>query len=117
MSLHFSAQDVVINTPESGSSQSSEDEQDLTWEDWVSDSLENRPCKSLFDQDKEFPSVTESLNHDKLAHGVDLDAICSKLCTSSRLGVFNPSLIPLIALDSYQRIRLINWIRKEVSYP
>ena len=30
MPLHFSAQDVVINTPESGSSQSSEDEQDVT---------------------------------------------------------------------------------------
>lgn len=80
MSLHFAAQDVAINYSDSGSSQSSEDEQDLTWEDWVSDSLENKPCKSLFDYEKTLPSVTEALSHDKSAHGVDLDAICSKLC-------------------------------------
>ena len=80
MSLHYAAQDVAINDSDSGSSQSSEDEQDLTWEDWVSDSLENKPCKSLFDYEKTLPSVTEALSHDKSAHGVDLDAICSKLC-------------------------------------
>ncbi|EPT00251.1 hypothetical protein FOMPIDRAFT_1023851 [Fomitopsis schrenkii] len=102
MPLHFTAQDVAFNNSDSGGSQSSEseDEQDLTWEDWVSDSLENRPCKSLFDQDKTFPSVPEALNHDKSTHGVDLDAICSKL-----------------SLDPYQRIRLINWIRKEKPSP
>ena len=85
MSLRFSAQNAAINNSESGSSPSSEDEQDLTWEDWVSDSLENRPCKSLFDPEKEFPSVAEALNHHKSVHGVDLDAICSKLCTSLTL--------------------------------
>lgn len=117
MPLHFTAQDVAFNNSDSGGSQSSEseDEQDLTWEDWVSDSLENRPCKSLFDQDKTFPSVPEALNHDKSTHGVDLDAICSKLCTSFCVGAFSISLTSPTALDPYQRIRLINWIRKEVS--
>ncbi|KAH9922941.1 S-adenosyl-L-methionine-dependent methyltransferase [Fomitopsis serialis] len=51
--------------------------------------LLHSPCKSLFEQDKTFAS----------AHGVDLDAISSRLS-------------PLLALDPYQRIRLINWIRK-----
>ncbi|TFY63817.1 hypothetical protein EVJ58_g3025 [Rhodofomes roseus] len=100
MVLHFSAEEVPVANSESGSSQSSEDEQDLTWEDWVSDSIENRPCKSLFDQDKTFASVPEAANHDKDVHGVDLDVISARL-----------------SLDPYQRIRLINWIRKEKPAP
>ena len=102
MSLRFSAQNAAINNheTESGSSQSSEDEQDLTWEDWVSDSLENRPCKSLFDQEKSFPSVTDALQHDKSVHGVDLDAICSTLCASSCLRACFGSLTPLYSTRS-----------------
>ncbi|KZT63364.1 S-adenosyl-L-methionine-dependent methyltransferase [Daedalea quercina L-15889] len=100
MALRFSAHHVSADNSESGSSQSSEDEQDLTWEDWVSDSIENKPCKSLFDQEKTFQSVPEAASHDKLVHGVDLDVICSRL-----------------SLDTHQRIRLINWIRKEKPAP
>ncbi|KAK7689949.1 hypothetical protein QCA50_006589 [Cerrena zonata] len=81
------------------SSSEDEDDGDLTWEDWVSDSGSKRPCKSLF-EDTSFSSVTESLDHDQKIHNFDLNQLCSRL-----------------GLDSYQRIRLINWIRKEKPSP
>ncbi|CCM05740.1 uncharacterized protein FIBRA_07972 [Fibroporia radiculosa] len=100
MSLHFSADKLPVSDTDSDRSSTSEDEDDLTWDDWVSDSMDTRPCKSLFDQEKTFTSVPEALNHDKLVHGVDLDETCARL-----------------ALDLHQRIRLINWIRKEKPAP
>jgi len=78
---------------------SSEEDEDLTWEDWVSDSLNKRPCKSLFDETK-FVTVEEVVNYDKYTHGFDLDEVSKRL-----------------ALDPYQRIRLINWLRKEEPTP
>ncbi|KAI0783458.1 protein arginine N-methyltransferase [Abortiporus biennis] len=81
------------------SSSSSEDEADLTWEDWVSDSLTKRPIKSLFDETT-LNSVEEIVAYDKKTHGFDLDEVSTRL-----------------ALDPYQRIRLINWIRKEKPSP
>ncbi|KAI0365345.1 protein arginine N-methyltransferase [Pilatotrama ljubarskyi] len=75
---------------------SSEDEDDdQTWDDWVSDSISKRPCKSLF-EDKTFDSAQEALAYDETAHGFSLKDVSSRL-----------------ALDPYQRIRLVNWIRKE----
>ncbi|KZT08853.1 S-adenosyl-L-methionine-dependent methyltransferase [Laetiporus sulphureus 93-53] len=100
MSLHLPADQLHLSGSESDRTQSSEDEEEETWEDRVSDSMDNRPCKSLFDNEKTFTSVPEAVNHDKLVHGVDLNAICSRL-----------------ALDPYQRIRLVNWIRKEKPAP
>ncbi|KAJ7712993.1 protein arginine N-methyltransferase [Mycena metata] len=79
---------------EEGSLSSSEDDEEETWDDWVSDSMEQRPCKSLF-EDKVLPSVQEALAYDKASHGFDLDALCSEL-----------------SLDTHKRIRLINFIRK-----
>ena len=79
MSLHLPADQLHLSGSESDRTQSSEDEEEETWEDWVSDSMDNRPCKSLFDYEKTFTSVPEAMNHDKLVHGVDLDAICSRL--------------------------------------
>ncbi|KAI0917627.1 hypothetical protein AcW1_007211 [Taiwanofungus camphoratus] len=99
MSLHLSSTHIHTGEPESDpedlSSSSEDEDEDLTWEDWASDSLENIPCKSLFDHEKTFTSVPEALNHDKLVHGFDLDEVCARL-----------------ALDPHGRIRLINWIRK-----
>ncbi|KAJ7258773.1 arginine N-methyltransferase 3 [Mycena haematopus] len=66
-----------------------------TWDDWVSDSME-RPCQSLF-EDKMLPSVEEALVYDKGVHGFDLDGFCAQL-----------------SLDTYRRIRLVNFIRKTV---
>ncbi|KAI0770721.1 protein arginine N-methyltransferase [Fomes fomentarius] len=80
--------------PEESSSEE-EDDEDLTWDDWVSDSLEKRPCKSLF-ENKTFDTVQEALSYDETTHGFSLQDI------TARLG-----------LDPYKRIRLINWIRKE----
>ncbi|OSX57198.1 hypothetical protein POSPLADRAFT_1067922 [Postia placenta MAD-698-R-SB12] len=98
-SLKFAAEDLHLSASESDRSSSSDDE-DLTWDDWVSDGVEDRPCTSLFDHDKTFATVPEAINHDKLVHGIDLDNVCSRL-----------------SLDPHQRIRLINWIRKEKPAP
>ncbi len=64
--------------PSSSSSEEYEDEADLTWEDWVSDSGSKRPSKSLFD-DATFPSVEQCTKHDKSKYGVDIDGVVSKL--------------------------------------
>ncbi|PCH40423.1 arginine N-methyltransferase 3 [Wolfiporia cocos MD-104 SS10] len=99
MALHLSSSNAQFS--DSGSDRSSStDDADETWDDWVSDSMENRPCKSLFEQDKTFTTVAEAVNHDKLVYGIDLDDLCARL-----------------SLDPYQRIRLINWIRKEKPAP
>ena len=62
------------------SSEDEEDEADLNWDDWVSDSADQRPCKSLF-EDKTLSSVSDVLNHDKTPHGFDLEGAFSRLCT------------------------------------
>lgn len=66
------------------SSEEEEEDGDLTWEDWVSDSASKRPCKSLFD-DTNLTSVEDILMHDKTNHGFDLDATCSRLRKWSRV--------------------------------
>ncbi|KAK7039941.1 protein arginine N-methyltransferase 3 [Favolaschia claudopus] len=75
------------------SSDASDDEEE-TWDDWISDAAEQKPCRSLFD-DKELPSVEKALEYDIETHGFDFDEFCRRL-----------------SLDTYQRIRLINFIRK-----
>ncbi|OBZ71479.1 Ribosomal protein arginine N-methyltransferase rmt3 [Grifola frondosa] len=105
MSLRLSANHLRISgsgseSEEHASSSSEQDEdEDLTWDDWVSDSMDKRPCKSLF-EDKTFPSVAECLAYDEATYQFNLDQ------TSSRL-----------SLDLHQRIRLINWIRKQHPTP
>jgi protein arginine N-methyltransferase 3 len=65
---------------EEGTASSVEDnDEEETWDDWVSDSMEHRPCRSLF-EDKVLPSVEEALAYDKGTHGLDLDALCGRLC-------------------------------------
>lgn len=82
LSAHYLEDSLVTeDTPERSSDQSSsedEDDGDLTWEDWVSDSGSKRPCKSLF-EDTAFPSVAEALDHDKKTHDFELDQTCSRL--------------------------------------
>jgi protein arginine N-methyltransferase 3 len=94
MSLHLSTT-VVPDASDSDSdhSSSNDDEDDQNWDEWVSDSLLSKTL-SLF-ENKQFVSVAEALEYDKLAHGFDLNDICSRL-----------------SLDFHQRIRLINFIRK-----
>ena len=58
---------------------SSDEDDDQAWDDWVSDSLEKRPCKSLF-EDKTFDSVQEALAYDETTHGFSLKDISSRLC-------------------------------------
>ena len=59
---------------------SSDDEEDQTWDDWVSDSMSNRPCKSLFEE-KDFSTVGAAVEHDKTVHNFDLEQLCARLGT------------------------------------
>lgn len=78
---HRDEEDHDRHSSSEGSSSSEEDEADLTWEDWVSDSASKRPCKSLFEE-KMLGSVAEMVEWDKANHGFDFDAICKQRCTS-----------------------------------
>ncbi|TFK40493.1 protein arginine N-methyltransferase [Crucibulum laeve] len=102
MSVHLPAPINIVepvNDVESLSSSSEEEEEDQNWDDWVSDSITRQECRSLFD-DKTFPSVEEAVNYDKIAHGIDITEVCSRL-----------------SLDFHGRVRLINYIRKNNSSP
>ncbi|KDQ16021.1 hypothetical protein BOTBODRAFT_107545 [Botryobasidium botryosum FD-172 SS1] len=78
-------------------SSDSESDEDQTFDDWIeSDNVE---CRSLFEE-RVFPSVTLALEHDRSAHGFDLQALCTSL-----------------ALDFHQRTRLVNYIRKTNASP
>lgn len=91
------ALDDVSNEARRTDEESSSEDEDDTWEDWVEDS--KQPCKSLFD-DTTLPSAAEVLEHDKKVHGFDLNEVSSRL-----------------ALDTHQRIRLVNYIRQEKPSP
>jgi len=57
---------------------SGSDYDDQNWDDWVSDSLIQRSCKSLFGE-KVLSSVEDVLKYDKETHGFDLNETCSRL--------------------------------------
>ena len=59
-------------------SDSSSEDEDETWDDWVSDSMAKQTCKSLFD-DRILASVSEALAYDKSTHGFDLEQKASSL--------------------------------------
>lgn len=116
MSLRLPPSDPLEATEDlSSASESSEDDNgdEQNWDDFAEDTVAQQTCFSLF-EDKKFPSVTETLAYDRSNHGFDLDQTCS------RLGTFLHSLtdpqtnLRGIALDFHQRIRLINYIRKNV---
>lgn len=70
------------NDPHTQEDESSSEDEDDTWEDWVSDSLAKQPCRSLFD-DTVLPSATEAIEYDKKTHGFDLNEAYTKLGTDS----------------------------------
>ena len=61
-----------------GESSSEDEDEDLTWDDWVSDSLSKRPCKSLF-ENKTFDTVQEALAYDESTYGFSLKEITTRL--------------------------------------
>ncbi|KAJ7101532.1 S-adenosyl-L-methionine-dependent methyltransferase [Mycena belliarum] len=101
MSVHLLGRSTIPEDESSGedSISSAGDDAEETWDDWVSDSMQQRPCRSLFEQ-KDLPSVEEALSYDRNTHGFDLDAFCGRL-----------------SLDTYGRIRLINFMRKTRPSP
>lgn len=74
-----SASEPISDSESNLTSSESDDENDQTWDDWVSDSNAQQNCKSLFDENV-FPSATEALSHDKVAHQFDLDDVSKSLC-------------------------------------
>lgn len=85
MSIHLPPQDVIQGPEDdidSGSCLSSSDEDEdqndpKTWDDWVSDSQENRGCYSLF-EDKKLASVAKAIEHDEQTHKFNVDRVSSK---------------------------------------
>ena len=75
---HHSDPERGENHPETSSSEDEEDDEDLTWEDWVSDSLAKRPCKSLF-ENRTFDTVQEAQLYDETTNGFSLKAISERL--------------------------------------
>ena len=67
---------------------SDEEEEEETWDDWVSDSLEKRPCKSLF-EDKTFDTVQEAILNDETRHGFSLKTMTTRLGQPSFCPCFN----------------------------
>lgn len=82
MSVHIPASAISANYEEDDISRSSdaseEDNKELeTFDDWIE---EERPCKSLFD-DNVLDSVTLAIEYDSKTHAFDIGAV------SKRLGV------------------------------
>jgi protein arginine N-methyltransferase 3 len=71
---NFSAPDSDLE----GSSASSENEDEETWDDWVSDSHTRQGCKSLFD-DKILPCVDDAVAYDRESYKVDIIELCKRL--------------------------------------
>ena len=106
-------------TIESGSSSSeSEGDEDQNWDDWVSDSNEQQECRSLFDE-AVLPSVEAAVKHDISTHSFDINEFSSKLGTSVVLhpgmSCGQPCALNVTGFDFHGRVRLINYIRKNVS--
>jgi len=86
MSIRLHLQDTTQRPEDdidSGSCLSSSDEDEdqndpKTWDDWVSDSQENRECCSLF-EDKKLASAAKAIEYDEQTHGFNLDRVSSKL--------------------------------------
>lgn len=78
------------------SSETGSDREDFS--DWASSLHGARRTQSLFDADTVLDTPEECLEHDERVHGYDVQK------EGERLG-----------LDDYGRIRLINYIRREVS--
>jgi protein arginine N-methyltransferase 3 len=86
MSIHLPPQGVTQRPDDdinSGSCSSSSDEDEdqndpKTWNDWVSDSQENRECHSLFEV-KKLPSVAKAVEYDEQTHGFNVDRVSGNL--------------------------------------
>ncbi|EJD51065.1 S-adenosyl-L-methionine-dependent methyltransferase [Auricularia subglabra TFB-10046 SS5] len=84
----------------SGNTSSGDSDDDQDWADWQSDGGEGERCASLFEANLDFASAADCVAHDAKQHGFDL------ITVSARLG-----------LDFHQRVRLVNYIRKQGPPP
>ena len=97
MSIRLDPRDVIQGPGDdidSGSCLSSSDEDEdqndpKTWDDWASDSQQNRECYSLF-EDKKLASVAKAVEYDEQTHGFNLDRISSKLGESISSSIQTP---------------------------
>ena len=110
---------VPDDRSESGtaSSSDSEEDNDQTWDDWVSDSNAQLETKSLFDE-QVLPSVERALAYDRETHKFDLEEFCKSICTfcvAAQLDTLTNWQSDVgSALDFHGRIRLVNYIRRNV---
>ena len=119
MSFHLPPPDNISapNSDLEDSSASSEGEDEETWDDWVSDSNTQQGCKSLFDE-KILSCVEDAVAYDRENYKVDIIELCKRLCKFPIDIDFCTLLTRFeiyLALDFYGRVRLINFIRKNVG--
>lgn len=58
------------------------DDEDETWDDWVSDSNTRQGCKSLFDE-RILSCVEDAVTYDRENYKVDINELCRRLCKFS----------------------------------
>jgi len=101
MSIRIHRQDVIQGPEDdidSGSCLSSSDEDEdqndpKTWDDWISDSQENRACYSLF-EDKKLASVLKTIDYDEQTHKFNLDRVSNKLGEPTPSSIQTPLVGP-----------------------
>lgn len=121
MSIRFAIPPQTQDDTDGRGTSSSSDSEDYTeeennFEDWISDQGQLQICQSLF-EDKTFTTATEALTYDKFTHGFDLDAAsrqCSAFLFGVHVGFVEANCNATTDLDLHRRIRLINFIRKQV---
>ena len=107
MSIHLPPQDVIQGPEDDvdfvsclSSSEEDEDQNDpKTWDDWVSDSQENRECYSLF-EDKKLASVAKAIEYDEQTYGFNLDRVSNKLGEPTLSSPQTPVLGPAQVKDA-----------------
>ena len=78
--IYYRAEDAESESgPSDQGDGDDDDDDDEAWDDWVSDSFAQQPCKSLFDE-RTFPSVKDALLYDQSNHAFYLSDTCSRLC-------------------------------------
>lgn len=81
MSIHLPAPHNISgpnSDPEKSSSSDGEEDEDETWDDWVSDSNTRQGCKSLFDE-KILSCVEDAVAYDRENYKVDINELCKRL--------------------------------------
>lgn len=85
MSIHLPPPNnisVPYSDPIESSTSSEGEDDEETWDDWVSDSNTRQGCKSLFDETI-LSCVEDAVRYDRENYKVDINELCKRLCKFS----------------------------------